>query len=171
MISRFSVLGLLCCAGLLLAGCSHYQLGSGAKLAFATLYVEPVETKAHVPQARAILGTQIREMFAKDGRVILVNSPQEADATLSVVVRDYHRDVASALESDPGRARKFTLTLGADCTLRQNRTGQVLFANRRITVQRDAFTDGGQLQSEYQALPLLAEALADKVGHAVLDVW
>ena len=47
---------------------------------------------------------------------------------------------------------------------------------------RDAYTDSGQklptgisvsgqLQSEYQALPLLADALADKVAHAVLDVW
>jgi hypothetical protein len=38
-------------------------------------------------------------------------------------------------------------------------------------VQREAFTDSGQLQSEYQTLPLLAESLAAKVTHAALDVW
>lgn len=171
MISRFSVLGLLGAFGLLLAGCSHYQLGTGARLSFATLYVAPVENKAHLPQAQAILSTQLRTALGQDGRVTLVNSPESADATLEVVIRDYHRDIASVLESDTGRARKFTLTLGVDCTLKQNRTGQTLFADRRVTVSRDAFTDGGQLQSEYQDVPLLASALADKISHAVLDVW
>lgn len=171
MIPRLSVLGLICGAALLLAGCSHYQLGTTGKLAFTTLYVEPVANKTHLPQSQAILSTQIRDAFAKDGRVTLVNSPEAADATLEVVIKDYHRDVASLLESDPGRARKFTLTLGVDCTLRQNRTGQMLFANRRVTAQRDALTDGGQLQAEYQDVPLLAQSLADRIAHAVLDVW
>ena len=51
-----------------------------------------------------------------------------------------------------------------------------------IDYRRDAYTDSGktlpsgtvvsgQLQAEYQTLPLLAEALAAKVTHAVLDVW
>jgi outer membrane lipopolysaccharide assembly protein LptE/RlpB len=171
MTSRLSVLGLLCGAALLLAGCSHYQLGTTGKLAFTTLYVEPVANKAHIPQAQAILSTRIRDAFANDSRVTLVNSPEAADATLQVVIKDYHRDISSLLEADPGRARKFTLTLGVDCTLRQNRTGQVLFADRRVSAQRDAFTDGGQLQAEYQDVPLLAQSLADKIAHAVLDVW
>jgi len=38
-------------------------------------------------------------------------------------------------------------------------------------VTREAFTDGGQLQSEYQALPLIAEALAQRVALAALDTW
>jgi hypothetical protein len=46
-----------------------------------------------------------------------------------------------------------------------------LFENRPVNAHRDAFTDGGQLQSEFQTLPLLAEALADKIAHAALDVW
>jgi hypothetical protein len=171
MISRFFAFGVTCSALLFLASCGHYQLGTRGKLAFTSLYVEPVESQTHLPQGRALIETQIRESFAKDGRVVLVNSPGEADATLHVTIRDYHRDVASVLESDPGRARKFALVLGVDCTLRQAQTGAVLFIDRRVTAQRDAFTDGGQLQSEYQALPLLAESLAGKITHAVLDVW
>ena len=53
---------------------------------------------------------------------------------------------------------------------------------RIVEVQREAFNDNGlgsvpfgtsndQLQSEYNTLPLLADALSDKVTHAVLDVW
>jgi hypothetical protein len=165
-------LSLLClvCGILGVTGCAQYRLGTSATVGFATLYVEPVESATLLPQAQAIVSTQIREAFAKDGRVTLVNTAEAADATLHVTLRDYRRDVASVLENDTGLARKFVLTLDVACTL-STRKGDELFTDRIIRVQRDAFTDGGQLQSEYQAVPLLAEALAKKVVHSVLDVW
>jgi len=166
---RPAFLGLL--AALVLCGCGHYQLGTTGQLRFSTLYVTPVANKTMLPQAQAIVSTQLREALLRDGRISLANSPAEADATLTVVLEDYHRDVRSAREDDTGLARKFALTLGARCTLHDNRGSRDLFAGRVVSVSRDAFTDGGQLQSEYQALPLLAEALAGKVSHAVLDVW
>jgi hypothetical protein len=166
---RFSVIWFIC-AIVGLTGCAHYQLGTSANVAFTTLYIQPVDSQTLLPQARAIVSTQVREAFARDGRVALVNSADAADATLQVTLRDYRRDVASVLENDTGLARKFTLTLEVACTLK-NRAGEELFADRIVQVQRDAFTDGGQLQSEYQTVSLLAEALAKKVVHAVLDVW
>ncbi len=156
---------------LLCAGCSHYRLGTGATLVFHTLYVAPVENKTHLPQARELVSTQLRETFVHDARIALVNSPETADATLTVVLNDYHRDVAAAREDDTGLARKFNLTLGALCTLRDNRGAKLLFENRPVSVQREAFTDSGLVQSEYQTLPLLADALAAKLTHAALDVW
>jgi len=155
----------------LFSGCSHYQLGTEGKLTFTTLYVEPVENKTLLPQARAIVTTQVREALERDGRVQLANSANSADATLQITIQNYHRDIASVRENDTGLARKFTLTLGVTCTLHDNRGGKDLFTDRVVNVQRDAFTDGGQLQSEYQTLPLLAQALADKIVHTVLDVW
>jgi hypothetical protein len=170
MILRLSLVGTLA-ALLALTGCANYKLGTDGKLSFATLYVEPVENKTLLPQARALLTTQTRDAFIRDGRIALVDSASAADVTLHIVIRDYHRDVASARETDAGLARKFTLTLGVDCTLHDNRSGKDLFTKRVIEVRRDAFTDGGQLQSEYQTLPLLGEALAKKITHSVLDVW
>lgn len=152
-------------------GCSHYQLGTEGKLVFRTLYVEPVANKTLLPQAQALLSTQLRERFARDGRVALVNSPADADATLKVIINDYHREVATVREGDTGLARKFTLTFAAACTLRDNRAEKNLFENRLVSTHRDAFTEGGQLQSEYQTLPLLCESLSDRIAHAVLDVW
>ena len=170
MTLRISALSLLFTA-LGLAGCAHYQLGTDGKLAFTTLYVAPVANKTLLPQAEAIVSTQLREAFVRDARLVLVNSAAEAEATLSVTINDYHREMTAAREDDTGLARKFALTLGTTCTLRDNRSGKVLFADRAVAVKRDAFTDSGQLQSEYQTLPLLAEALAQKIAHAVLDVW
>ncbi|MGH7959229.1 MAG: LPS assembly lipoprotein LptE, partial [Opitutaceae bacterium] len=135
------------------------------------LYVEPVANKTLVPQSQPLLSTRLRETFARDARVQLTNSAAGADATLVVVINDYHRDIAAVREGDTGLARKFNITLGATCSLRDNRTGQPIFEDRPVTAVREVFTDSGQQQSEYQALPLLAEALATKVVHIALDVW
>jgi hypothetical protein len=172
--SRFAF-RLLSCVGLLLAivagtGCAHYQLGTGGTPSFRRLYIEPVASRTLLPQARALLSTQLRETFLRDGRVTLVNSAGEADATLTVVINDYHRDPVTAREGDTGLARKFNVTLGALCTLRDG-TGKPIFENRSVTAVRETFTDGGQLQSEYQTLPLLADIFANKVAHAALDNW
>jgi hypothetical protein len=156
---------------LLLAGCAHYQLGTGAAPAFRTLYVEPVANKTLLPQSQPLVSTRLRESFARDARVQITGSPNAADATLTVVINDYHREIAAAREGDTGLARKFNVTLGASCTLRDNRTGKLIFENRPVVAVREVFTDSGQLQAEYQTLPLLADALAVKVVHAALDVW
>lgn len=160
------------------AGCAHYQLGTSGKLSFHTLYIAPVENKAKLPQSVAIVSTQIREAFLHDGRVTLVNSPAEAETTLTVSLSNYGRDVTSARPDDTGLARKFSLKLTAVCTLSDNRTGTALYEKRELTAEQQIFTtatpqqlDSNQLQAEYQALPLLAASLAQKVAHTTLDVW
>ena len=184
----WTLLGSLALIGL--TSCSNYRLGTGGQLSFASLYIEPVKNKVLLAQTQAIMTTQIREAFEQDGRVELVDASHAADATLQVSLTNYHRDVASTREDDTGLARSFQLTLSATCTLRDNRTGKLLFEDRVISVRRNAFTDNGiplntqangqflgglvtgnQLQSEYNTFPLLAKAMADKVAHAVLDVW
>jgi hypothetical protein len=154
-----------------LSACSHYQLGTGATPAFQTLYVAPVQNQTVLPQSQALLSTQLRESFARDGRVRLVNTAESADATLNVVISEYHREVAASRVDDTGLARKFNVTLGLLCTLNDRRTGKPIFERRPIRAVREVFTDSGQLQAEYQTLPLLAEAVASRVVHTTLDVW
>jgi hypothetical protein len=163
-----------------LAGCSHYELGTQGRLAFTTLYVAPVQNRTLLPQAQAAISTQLRTDLIQDGRVQLVNSPSAADATLQVVITDFHRDVAAQREQDTGLASKFVETVGTSCTLRDNRSGRALFENRLVSIQRAVFTDNGdphsltigdQQLAEYNTIPLFAEALANKISHTVLDVW
>ncbi len=158
-------------AMLALGGCANYQLGTGTTPTFRTVYIEPVSNRTLLPQSQPLLSTRLRETFARDGRVSLGTSSSDSDVTLTVVIDHYFREVAAVREGDTGLARKFNVTLGATCTLRENRTGKLIFANRPISAVREVFTDSGQLQAEYQTLPLLADALAAKVAHAALDVW
>jgi hypothetical protein len=169
-------------AALLAQGCAHYRFGAGPTPNFSTLYVAPPKNKTTLAQTQAVLSSMVREAFIRDGRVQIVNSQADADATLEVTLVAYKRVNASNREDDVGLARKFTLHLTAVCRLRDNRTGEMLFDGRTIEVQREAFTDNGlgtvpfatsnaQLQSEYNTFPLLSQALCDRITHAVLDVW
>ncbi|MBM3853692.1 MAG: hypothetical protein FJ399_11135 [Verrucomicrobia bacterium] len=162
---------LLAAALSFLSGCSHYRLGTGAKPAFRTVHVEPVANQTLLPQAQAILSTRLREALARDARVALANSAGDAEATLTVAIADYRREIAAVREDDTGLARKFNVTLGARCSLRDNRTGAYVWENRLVSATREVFTDGGQLQAEYQALPLLSSALSARIVLAVLDAW
>lgn len=173
---------LILAAAFLSQACAHYRMGAGPAPSFATLYVAPSGNKTRLAQTRAGLSALLRESFIRDGRVSLADSPSDADATLEVTLVGYTRINAANREDDVGLARKFTLHLTASCKLRDNRTGQVLFDGRLVEVQREAMTDNGlgtvpfgtsndQLQSETNTYPLLAEELAHRVVHTVLDVW
>lgn len=166
------------------AACSHYRLGTGVERDFETLFVPPVETAGELPQAAAILTTQIRETFIRDGRVRIVNTPDEADAVLVVKVSRVSRRALTGTPGDSGLARSIGLTLDTTATLRDPAGGKVWFADRPISVERQVFTDDGsappsgtflqpvqQTQAEYQLVPQLAEPLAERLMGAVLDTW
>lgn len=160
--------------GLLLlsaTGCAHYQLGTGRPSAFRSVFVEPVSNRTLAPQIQAILSTRLRESFLRDARLRPVNSAAAADTTLTIAITEYRRDIAAVRADDTGLARKFNVSLTVTGTLRDIRTGKAIWENRPFTATREAFTDGGQLQSEYEVVPLLAEQVAARILHATLDTW
>ncbi|HVU17268.1 MAG TPA: LPS assembly lipoprotein LptE [Candidatus Didemnitutus sp.] len=172
--SRFPAvlaLGALVLLAVLAGGCANYHLGAGGTLKFSRLYIAPVKVEALIPQAEALVTTQLREAFAKDGRVTLADNPGDADATLTVVLAGYQRDVTVAQSQDTGLARRFEVSLRARVTLTDAHTNHPYFSDRTITAHKGVFVDSGLQQSEYQTLPVLAEALADDVVHSALDVW
>lgn len=161
----------VCCTLLALAGCSSYHLGTGTQTKFATLFIAPVKSETQVPQAVALVTTQLREAIIKDGRVTLVDSAADADAVLQVTLTGYDRLVAVSRSNDTGLARRFDVTLHAAATLTDTRTKQPYFTKRPLTATRGAFTDSGLVPAEYQTMPLLAEQLASEAVHAMLDTW
>lgn len=168
------------------AACSHYRLGTGVQRDFESVFISPVDTNAVIPQSAGLLSTQIREAFIRDGRVRVVNTPGEADAILTVKLDSLRRDTLTALPSDGGLARTFGLVLEASATLRDAKGEKTWFANRRLRVERQIFTNDGttlaspdgpylvplqQTQAEYAIVPVLGENLAAQVKSSVLDTW
>ena len=155
----------------MLAGCANYQLGTGTTQKFSTLFIAPIASETLIPQAQALVTTQLREAFIRDGRVTLVNSAPAAEAVLQVTLTSYDRAVSVARSDDTGLARRFNVTLRARATLTDNRTKQIYFDRRPRAAERGGFTDSGLIPADYQALSLLAEQLAGEATHAVLDTW
>jgi hypothetical protein len=154
------------------AGCANYHLGvESAPLEFHSIYLAPVTNPVAAPQIVAPVSRALRNRFVADGRTTLANSPHGADRLLSVKLVSYTRDFTAVLPSDTALARKFDVTLVAHCTLTDQRSGKVLFTDREIKSTRQIFVDGGQNPAEYQVVPQLAEDLAERISHAVLDVW
>lgn len=151
--------------------CSNYQLGTGAKTRFATLFIAPVSSKVAIPQAQALITTQLREAFIRDGRVSLADSPDTADAVLTISLVGYDRTAVVSRAEDTGLARRFDVTLQAQATLVDNQNKKTYFAERPLRATRGVFTDSGLVPAEYENMPLLAEQLAKEAVHAVLDVW
>jgi len=167
------------CLLLFTSACSHYRLGTGVERDFQSIFIAPVQTNAAYPQAAAVLTTQIRETFIRDGRVRVVNTPDEADAVLSVKLSSLQRAKLTSLTSDSGLARKMGLTLSATTNLQDPAGKKTWFTNRAVAVERQIFTDNGsadlqpiqQLQAEYALLPQLAQPFAQKILGSVLDTW
>lgn len=165
------------------AACSHYRLGTGAQRDYESIFIAPVDTDAVIPQSTAVFSTQIRESFIRDGRLRVVNTPDEADAILTVKLASYRRDSLTRLPTDTGLTRKFGLILDATATLRDAKGEKTWFADRPLRVERQIFTDDGtpagptflqpvqQTQAEYAIVPTLGENLAAQVKSAVLDTW
>ncbi len=159
--------------------CSHYRLGTGVERDFESVFIPPVETNAAYPQAAAVLTTQVREAFIRDGRIRVVNTPAEADSILIVTLTNLRRAKLTSLPTDSGLARKMGLTLEATATLRDPAGEKTWFADRPVAVERELFTDNGsadlqplqQTQAEYALLPQLAEPFAKRLVGAVLDTW
>lgn len=156
---------------LFFTGCANYQLGTGGKVSFRTLYVAPVVNESNLPQAVAIISTQLRESFLQDSRIILVNTPEEAEATLTVRLLKYGRMSKTSRNDDTGLARNFDVTIEAEASLRDNRDNHFIFENRKASASREVFGDSGQLQAEYNNVPLLAKILAKNIRSATLDTW
>lgn len=153
------------------AGCASYQLGAPSEPAFKTVFIPPVSNVAFLPQAAPIVTTAVREAFVRDGRLVLAGSPESADRVVEIKLTDYSREMATALPEDTALARKFALTLTADVALVDPRNRDAAHPTFTLSVSVDAYTDSGQQQSEYQAVPLLAGKLATEVVHRVLDTW
>jgi hypothetical protein len=169
--SRFLRLTAAVGLAVLAAGCAHYRLGTGSEIKFATLFVAPVKVDTQIPQAQAVVTTQLREAFLKDGRIALTNSPFEADAMLQVTLTGIEREIGVYRQDDTGLARRVDVSLKAQVTLTDRRTGKPYFERRPVVAKRGVFSDGGLVPAEYQNLPLLAEQLAGETVHAVLDTW
>ncbi|MEO0796325.1 MAG: LPS assembly lipoprotein LptE [Verrucomicrobiota bacterium] len=153
----------------LLGGCSNYQLGDRVEMPFKSVYVAPIINRSFAPQAEVILANQVIEDLNRSGQV--KTGDKYSDVSLKIILIDYQRGVTATRPQDTQVARAYNLTLTAQVTLINNKTGEVYIERREISTSQQAFTEGGFIQSEYQAMPVLTRKLAQEITEQVLGAW
>ncbi len=170
MSSRIATAILALAMLLQLSGCGSYSLGTGGKLPFQTIYVQPVRNNSFAPQISAPLTDYIVDRLQQHPGLKVVEDPS-ADVTLKTTVVDYRRTVGSTQASDTALAQSYILILGCSITLEDNRTGEEIMPARLVTAKQQAFVNGGFLTAEYQAIPVLARDMAKNISNEVVSVW
>ena len=165
-----------------ISGCNSYQLGNPVELPFESIYIKPVSNDSFAPQAQAMLSTQIRDAFIRDGRTKLVTSREAADAVLLINLIEYNRRAAARQSDDTTTAASFSLVLTAEVSLFNQNKGDYYFQERIINESSSAYVDNPYatsevaqtqnfLQMEYQAMPRLTYDLSRLIADEVLNTW
>jgi len=160
---------LILAPSLIVFGCVHYQTGDGSALSFNSIEIEPVQNQSLAPQANHVLNHDLREAFIQSGKVSVENS--NAHALLKVVLKDFDRETIATNSRDTGLARKYTLSLSAECALIDQGENTPYFEGRTVSAEVDVYLDSGQTRSETSAIPLLSKKLAKTIAQEVLQVW
>ena len=166
----------------LISGCNSYQFGNPVELPFESIYIKPVSNDSFAPQAQALLSTQIRDAFIRDGRTKLVTSREAADAVLLINLTDYKRYAAARQSEDTTTAASFSLVLAAEVSLFNQNKGDYYFLKRIINGSSSAYVNNPYatpataqtqdfLQMEYQAMPRLTHDLSRRIADEVLYTW
>lgn len=157
-------------AAVALGGCTSYRIGDPAQLPFASIYVEPPLNTSSAPQAAALVGTALSRQLDRSGRVA-VAANSGADATVQVTLVKLTREPTISRAEDTGLARRWRVTLDAEVTLTDRRTGKDYFSRRKVSAFDEVYTDSGLVSAEYQNMPLLASRLAEAIALEVTSVW
>ena len=178
--SMIAVLALFTSA--FISGCNSYQLGNPVELPFESIYIKPVSNDSFAPQAQALLSTQIRDAFIRDGRTKLVTSREAAEAVLLITLTEYNRRTAARQSEDTTAAASFSLVLSAEVSLFNQNEGDYYFQERIIRESSSAYVNNPYsdpaaaqtqdfLQMEYQAMPRLTHDLSRRIADEVLNTW
>jgi hypothetical protein len=152
------------------SGCLGYRFGRSAELPFRTIYVAPPVNASLAPQTAPLLGSVIRRELDRSGEVRISEDPN-ADAVLEITLRVLEREISADRADDTGLARKWRLTLSAECTLRDPKTGEVYMEKRVIPAFDEVYTDSGQTAAEHQNMPVLMTRLGEAITREILSTW
>jgi hypothetical protein len=155
---------------LVFAGCAGYQLGDPATVPFASIHVAPPVNTSLAPQAGALVGASLARELDRSGRVSIA-AEEAADALLKLTLVDYRREVSAERSDDTSLARKWRVTLTAECTLTRRSDGHAWFTRRAVSAFDEVYVDSGLVPTEYQNMPVLAERLAQEIAREVLGAW
>lgn len=158
-----------------LAGaCSNYKLaGTPKALPFSSIYVQPVKNTSTAAQAASLLTNAVISSLSQVPE-LTVESSSDADAILEITLSNYATTMRSSRTNDTALAASYNVELEASCTLRNLRTGDVIFRDRKVKVDNILYAldnSNNFVDTQYQNMPILTRELALRIKDAVIGIW
>ncbi|EDY84476.1 hypothetical protein VDG1235_4107 [Verrucomicrobiia bacterium DG1235] len=158
-------------ASLILSGCATYQLGEPTELPYQSVSIAPPRNFSTLPQIEGPLNAALRHSLQRSGALSLA-SGSSADAILEITVLEARREIAAVSPQDVGRGRKFELIIDLELNLKQSAASEIFFIEgRKFSVKQDIFSDSGQVDAEYQAIPEISRQIAERATELLVDLW
>jgi hypothetical protein len=147
----------------LLAGCAGYQLGPANEQAAGaqSIQINPLVNQTVEPRLAEAATAALRKQFQRDGTYRLATR-NDGDIVVTGVITSYDRRELSFLPDDVLTVQDYRVSLTAKITARERGSGRVLL-DQPVTGQSLLRVGTDLTSAERQALPLLAEDLANKV--------
>ncbi len=164
----FRVLSLVLCLALL-GGCAGYQLGptNGMAARENSVQVIPFVNQTLEPRLTDAVTQQLRKQVQKDGTFRLATH-DDGDIVVSGVLVKYERHELSFSKQDMVTVQDYRVSLTAKVTAKEKSTGKLLL-DQPVTGYTLIRVGSDMVSSERQALPLLAENLAQSIAALLAD--
>jgi hypothetical protein len=168
-IARCTALGGALLAALTAVGCG-YHWGAINHHNYRTVAVPIFQNQSDVPQIHAQLTNAVVNRLHADGS-LRIAPETDADVVLKGTLIEVQRTPLRFQRLNPSMAREYRLTITAMISLRDRRSGTMIFENARFTGQTDYFIGSDLQAAEAQALPIAAENLARQIAARVAEGW
>ena len=157
--------------------CRHYTPISSDSNSFESVYLHAITNKDYAPNIHAIFENQIRQTILSSSKLIIVDSPEDADVELYITLEDYKRGLSTRSSLDAGRFNSLNLNLIIYVSLYDNNAQSYLLKDIAISSNEYLFinpTDEASLvhsELEYQILPKITRELSKDILDLILSDW
>jgi Lipopolysaccharide-assembly len=159
---------LLLCAALL-AGCAGYHLGpvNGATAGAKSIEIFPFNNQTLQPRLGDAVTQALRERLQTDGTYHL-DTHGGGDVVVTGVITRYQRIGVAYLDTDVTTAQSYRINITAHVVARERTMGKVLL-DKDVTGYTLVTVGTDLASAERQAMPLLAEDLAQNISELITE--
>jgi hypothetical protein len=157
-------------ATLLLAGCMGYRLGGSRPEGIETVALAPVINATGEPAIELQVTHAMRERIQFDGRMRLVNEPENADALIEIRLTNYSMSPIAYRADLKTTPLIYRLRITGTASLKDSMTGKILSTSS--TYGESTFDFKSDLtSSKRDALPYAAEEIAKFMLDDLIERW
>lgn len=153
----------------LLTGCLGYKVGptNGMEAGSRSIEIAPPVNHTMEPRITEAVSHAVRRRIQQDGTYRL-NTKGDGDVIIKTTILRYHRQGLTFQPNDTLTVRDYRVQLFAQVNAYDRLTGKTLL-NREVQGRTTVRVGSDQSSAERQAMPLLADDLAQTIVSLIVD--